>query len=196
MKYVTIEREFGSGGTRIAMELANRLELPCYGQEILQLASRQLNLTMDAILDYEERATGSLLYSLYVLSQSHVGNGEMLPTEGKVFVEEQNAIRELARQGSAIFLGHCASEALKENDQVIRVFIHADAESKRRRIQEDYGVEPASIAAVEKKNNRRRAKYYQANTQKKWDDLRNYDVVLDSGRLGLEQCVNLLQGLF
>ena len=137
-----------------------------------------------------------MLYSLYMLCQTSSLSGEMLSSEGKVFVEEQNAIKEFANQGSAIFMGHCASEALKEYDNVIRVYVHADDKTKKERIMADYGIAEANVSIAEKKNNRRRSGYYTANTQKKWSDFRNYDIVLDSSKLGIEGCVNVLAGLF
>lgn len=196
MKYITIEREYGSGGTLIGKNLAERCQIPCYGQEILERASERLQISVDEIRKYEEKVTNSMLYSLYMLCQTSSLSGEMLSSEGKVFVEEQNAIKEFANQGSAIFMGHCASEALKEYDNVIRVYVHADDKTKKERIMADYGIAEANVSIAEKKNNRRRSGYYTANTQKKWSDFCNYDIVLDSSKLGIEGCVNVLAGLF
>ena len=196
MKYITIEREYGSGGTTIGKKLAEKCKIPCYGQEILERASERLQISVDEIRNYEEKATNSVLYSFYMLSQASSLSNEMISREGKVYVEEQNAIQEFADRGSAIFLGHCASEALKERDNVIHVYIHADAETKKQRIMEDYGVPEVNVSVVERKNNKRRGSYYAANTQKKWNDYRNYDIVLDSSRLGIDGCVNILAGLF
>ncbi len=196
MKYITIEREYGSGGTLIGKKLAEKCQVPCYGQEILERASERLQISVDEIRKYEEKATNSMLYSLYMLCQTRSLSDEMLSSEGKVFVEEQNAIKEFASQGSAIFMGHCASEALKECDNVIRVYVHADAETKKQRIMTDYGIAETNVSIAEKKNNKRRSSYYAANTQKKWNDFRNYDIVLDSSKLGIDGCVSVLAGLF
>lgn len=195
MRYMTIEREYGSDGTKIARELSKECEVPCYGEEILQRASQLMNIPVEQIRECEEKATNSLLYSIYMLSQSQSLNKDMLAKEGKVFVEEQKAILEFAQKGSAIFLGHCSSEALKEYDDVITVYIYADKETKRERIKLDYGIEEDKIDAVERKNNKRRANYYFVNTQKKWNDLRNYDIVLNSSKLGIDQCVSILKSL-
>lgn len=193
MRYMTIEREYGSGGTKIARLLSKESQVPCYGEEILKRASELMNIPVEQIRECEEKATNSLLYSIYMLSQVQTGNREMLAKEGKVFVEEQKAILEFAEKGSAIFVGHCASEALKEYDDVISVFIYADKEAKRERIRTDYGIAENKIDSVERKNNKRRANYYSVNTQKKWSDLRNYDIVLNSSKLGIDECVNTLK---
>ncbi len=196
MRYLTIEREYGSGGTEIAKSVAERCGIPCYGQEILEEAAARLHTAAEQIRACEETATNSLLYSIFMMSQMHRGDGRMLSREGEIFVEEQNIIREFARKGSAVFIGHCASEALREFDGVTRVFIHADEKTKRERIRREYGIEERSIDATARRNNRRRANYYVANTQRKWDDLRQYDIVLDSAGLGTEQCAKVLAGVF
>lgn len=196
MKYMTIEREFGSGGTLIARGLAEKCQIPCYGREILELASKKLNMPVDEIRENEERSTNSLLYGIFMMSQAASGNTEMISSQGKIFVEEQRAIKELANQGSAIFLGHCAAESLKQYADVIRVFIYADAETKQHRIQEDYKIPANQVELAARKNNKRRSNYYAVNTQKKWDDYRNYDIVLDSSRLGIRRCIDILAGVF
>lgn len=193
MRYITMEREYGSGGTKIAAELAKKCQIPCFGQEILEMASEKLNMPVNAIREYEEKASNSLLYSIYMLSQIQNGSEGMLSPEAKVFVEEQNVIRALAKQGSAIFLGHCATEALKDYQSVISVYIYGDPDDKHERIKKDYGIDDSQVTLMEKKNNKRRANYFAVNTQKKWDDFRNYDIVLNSSRLGIEGCVRILE---
>ncbi|MDO5345758.1 MAG: cytidylate kinase-like family protein [Lachnospiraceae bacterium] len=195
MRYITIEREYGSGGTQIAERLAEKCGIPCFGQEILERASGNLNMTVKSIRDYEEKATNSLMYSIYMLSQMQTGNDVLLSPEAKVYVEEHNVIRNLAREGSAIFLGHCAAEALKEFTDVVSVYIYGNTEEKQERIKKDYGIAENQIAFMERKNNKRRANYFFANTRKKWDDFRNYDVVLNSSRFGIEGCVKILETL-
>lgn len=196
-KYITIEREYGSGGTTIGRLLSEETGVPCYGREILEAVAKSGNISIDEVERYEESVTNSLLYSLYVMGQASRGETDMLSKEGHIFVAEQQEIQRLSKRGRAIFLGHCAAEALQEQNDVIRVFIHcSDEEAKRKRTVVDYGIREVEADSVRKRFNKKRANYYHANTGKKWDDYRNYDVVLDSGTLGIEGCVNLLEGLF
>lgn len=196
MKYITIEREYGSGGSLIAKKLSEKCGIPCYGAEILDEAAGRMGTMPEYIRQSEEKATGSLLYSIFMMSKMASASDDMLPEEGRVYAEEQKVIQNFARQGSAIFLGHCAVEALKDFENVVEVYIHADMKSKYARIQKDYGIPEKDIDAVERKNNKRRSNYYYVNTQRKWEDLRHYDVVLDSGRIGIDRCADILAGLF
>lgn len=195
-RYITIEREYGSGGTKIARMLAEQLGIACYGQEILEEVSKEKDISVEKIQRYEETATNSFLYSIYMMSQIASGKTDLLTHEGHIYVAEQAVIRRLAKNKPAIFLGHCASEALKEYDGVVNVYIRCtDEAAKRRRIIEEYKIPDTDIDLVRQLYDKKRANYYYVNTQKKWNDYRNYDIVLDSGRLGVDACTEMLRTL-
>ena len=105
-RYITIEREYGSGGTRIARKLSEVCGVPCYGQEILEAVAKKQGIPVDRINQYEEKATGSVLYTMFVMSRIQTGDPDMLTAEGRAFLDEQPEIRRPALEGPAIFLGH------------------------------------------------------------------------------------------
>lgn len=196
-RYLTIEREYGSGGTRIARNLSEAIGVPCYGPEILEAVAKKQGIPVDRINQYEEKATGSLLYAMFVMSRVQTGDPGMLTAEGKVFLDEQLEIRRLSTKGPAIFLGHCASEALRDQKNLVKVFIHSEDEAEvKKRITEDYGIAPEDAESTRKFYNKKRAGYFRANTGNDWKDLKNYDIVLDSSKLGIDSCVNILRGVF
>lgn len=194
-KYITIEREYGSGGTKIAHRIAEECGISCYGREILEAVSKKMNVSIEQIEKYEETVSNSFLYTTFMLGRAQEGNTDMLSREGHIFVEEQQQIKQFAAFGPTVFIGHCAAEALKEH-KVLKVFIRcSNYEQKKKRIFEDYGIQPNNIDSVCKRIDNRRSRYYFANTAKKWDDFKNYDVVLDSGKLGIDGCVNMLKSV-
>ena len=195
-RYIAIEREYGSGGTAIAHGLADATGVPCYGREILEAVSAAQHISVDEIDRYEENVSNSFLYSIYMMTQANMGNADPLNREGHIFIAEQEEIRRLARNGKAIFLGHCASEALRNMDHVVRVFIRcSDETEKKNRIMKDYGIPEGAVEGTRRRFDKRRANYYYANTGRKWDDWKNYDIVIDSGVLGVEGCIAALKGL-
>ncbi|MGN1446077.1 MAG: AAA family ATPase [Eubacteriales bacterium] len=194
--YVTIEREYGSGGTAIARRLAEETGMPCYGREILEAAARELDMTVADIERYEETTTNSFLYSAYIMAQASSGNTDMLSKEEHVFLAEQAAISRFAASGRAIFLGHCASEALMGRTDALRIFIRCSDEAvKKARIINDYGIAESNADRIRKKYDKKRSDYYYAHTTARWEDLRNYDAVLDSAALGTDGCVAMLKSL-
>ena len=195
VKYVAIEREYGSGGTEIARKTAEKCGIACYGTEIMETVANRQNVSMEELMQYEENVSNSFLYSLFVMTQSQTGDPDLLSGEAKLYVAEARVIRELAGCGPAIFVGHSAGQALKDQKGVLRVFIHADEASKHSRIVQTYGIPAGEAEAVCRRYNRRRANYYNFCTHEKWNDFRNYDLVLDSSRLGIEGCVRALTGI-
>lgn len=191
-QFVTIEREYASGGQEIGSRLAKQLGIPCYGREILDIAARRYGVTADYLEHLEEADTSSFLYSLYMMSRPASPQSGLSDT-GELALAEGKIIRELALQGPAVFVGRCAGEALKERQGVLNVFIHASPEFRRQRAEAEYGVEPREADAVLKAFDRRRSNYYNANTGRKWTDVSSYHLALNSGLLGLDRCVRMLE---
>ncbi len=194
-RYITIEREYGSGGTLIGKRLSEKSGIPCYGKEILEAVSKKVDISVEEIQKYEETVNTSFIYTAFMLGQAQEGNADMLSREGHLYIAEQKEIQNLAASGSAIFVGHCASEALKDK-KVLNVFIRcSDEEEKKKRIAEDYGIHLNDVETICKRYDNKRAKYYFANTTKKWNNLQNYDLVLDSAKLGIDGCVDVLNSI-
>lgn len=129
--YIAIEREYGSGGSKIVRLLSKKTGVPCYGREILEIAAKKENFSLSEVERYEESVTNSLLYSLYAFSQAAQSDQNMLTNEGKLYMSELNVTRNIAAKGPVIFLGHCAADMLKGQKKLLRIFIKADMESKR-----------------------------------------------------------------
>lgn len=197
VKYIAIEREYGSGGTEIGTMLSEETGIPCYGKEVLTAAAQKLNKSEEQIQELEENMVGSFLYTVYLMGRVHDGDSTMLTGDGAVFVAEQEAIQRFAANGRGIFVGHCAGEALREYPGVVRVFIRcSDEKQRKQRITQEYGIPAERAESVRKKFDHKRAHYYRCNTGHNWNDLSRYDVVLDSAVLGTEGCVRLLKNLF
>ena len=131
MKYhiITIEREYASGGNEIGQRTARRLEIPCYGQEVLERAAEQMNTIPERLLHLEESTSNSFLYSLSMAAKVAMGERDGLSEEGALYVTEERVIQEMALQGPCVIVGRCAGWILRERKDVLRVFIHGDRNS-------------------------------------------------------------------
>ena len=195
IRYIAMERQYGSGGTRIARRAAEACGMACYGRELLERVAKDQQISIQALEDYEESVSGSLLYSMFVMSQSQTGDPDLLSGEAKLCVAEHRIIRELAAEGPAVFVGHCAAQALKEENGVLRVFLQAEEPEKQRRIVEEYGIPAREAPATSRRFDQKRSKYYAFCTGKKWNDLKNYDLILNTSILGEDACVEVLKTL-
>lgn len=107
------------------------------------------------------------------------------------FSDEAEVIRELAEH-SCIILGRCASEILKDRQNVFNIYICADKEDRIKRIMKKEGLSHDDAKALLEKNDRERAAYYNINTGRLWGDVNNYHMILDTSVLGSENCADIL----
>ena len=190
MKYsvITIGREFCTGGLDIAREVARRLGGPMYDKELITLAAKESGLSEQTIAAGEKRPSGSLLYNLYTM-------GTDLPLSDQVFVVQSQIIRGLADKGPCVIVGRCGDYVLRGRNDVLRVFLHAPLEFRRRRAQAE-GAVPAdaderTANALLEKEDRRRAAYYNFYSEYRWGEAGHYDLCLNTA-LGDEVCADLI----
>ncbi len=100
--------------------------------------------------------------------------------------------REAAKRGSCVFIGRCADYILKSRPDVLRVFVYADRDIRLRRAIDEYGDLEEHIDEFMHQTDKRRRIYYENYTNQRWGDRENYDLMLNSGDLGIEKCVELI----
>lgn len=194
MRYhiITIEREYGSGGTEIGQRLAKELGIPCYGKEILERVAAERGTTAEQLAHMEEKATGSFLYTLAMATNIATGVSDGLSEESGLYLAEGKVIKEMATEGPCIIVGRCAGWILRDRKDILNVFVHADPDYRKKRAVEVYGDSENKVDNLLKRCDRRRNSFYGANTGKCWDDKSGYQLMLDSSKLGIERCVDII----
>lgn len=192
---ITIARQYGSGGREIGEMLAQKLGVPYYDKELIALAAKKSGLSEEVFRQADERATSSLLYSL-VMGTYGFGGGVAgmndMPINDKLFLIQADIIRKAAEKGACVIVGRCADYVLRERKDCLKVFIHADRDSRLLRAVEKYGIDPAKVSDFLTKKDKQRANYYNFYTNKKWDSMQNYDLTIDSSVFTSEQAVELI----
>lgn len=194
MKYdiIAIEREYASGGREIGQKLAEKLHIPYYGREILHMAAERIGAQPEYVEHMDETAPNSLLFSLYAMSTAVPFDSTKVSPENALQQAESQIIKELAAKGPCVIIGRCAGAILKDRPNVLRVFIHADMESRRKRATEVYGQKKDPVDPILRKYDKRRSNYYAFYSAQKWDSRQEYQMMLDSGQLGIDRCVDIL----
>ena len=192
----TIGREFGSGGKDIGTALAKRLGVKCYDKELLKEASKESGYCAEIFENHDEKPTNSLLYSLVMDTYSFGGYSSApfldMPLNHKIFLAQFDTIKKIADKGSCVIVGRCADYALADNPNCINVFIHANLDYRAERIAKKLNLSVNKARDMVQKTDKQRASYYNYYTSKKWGDSRGYDLTLDSGRIGVQGCVDLI----
>ena len=187
---ITISREFGSGGRTIGQAVAQKLGIPCYDAELITEMAKQSGFAEDYVREAGEYAPGGLLNSVFT---SRAGG----PTNEDILWQIQcNIVAQLAKKGPCVIVGRCGDYILRDRPDVLKVFVHADMAFRAKRIVEVYGQREESPEQRLKGKDKRRSTYYRFYTGRKWGQLDTYDLMLNSGVLGIEKCTELICTIF
>ena len=189
---ITIARQYGSGGKTIGAMLAKDLGVNCYSREILKLASEESVINERLFGQKDER----LKIPSWFKPLKRPYEGDLIPPESSGFVSDDNLfnyqakiIKDLAGSESCVIVGRCADYVLRNYPNVISVFIHADREFCIERALERNSMTRKEMEKFIAKTDKYRGDFYKYYTGREWTDARNYDLCLDSGKLGFEKCV-------
>ncbi len=189
---LTIERQYASGGSKIARELSDRLGIKCYGQELLELAADRIGMNKEYLKQIEESATSSMLYSFLMNPDASLRSADLIPPTDKLFVAESEIIKEIADREKCIFIGRAAGSVLEYRDDCLRVFIYSDKDARLKRAVEEYGISEKEAPGVLKRYDKRRSNFYNTNCALGWEDKEGYDIMLNSSKLGIDGCVDVI----
>ena len=193
---ITIGREFGSGGHEIGMKLAERLGIKCYDKELLELAAKESGLCEELFASQDEKPTNSFLYSLVMdtYSLGYSNSYVDMPINHKVFLAQFDAIKKLAEKESCVIIGRCSNRIIKDNKNVINVFIYAtDMDFKIARKMQYANLSKNKAEKLILKNDKERANYYNYYTNEKWGDRSGYDLFIDTSKIGVDNAVELIE---
>ncbi len=188
---ITIGRQFGSGGHELGEKLAARLGIPFYDRALLSAAAEHSGLTRDMIESLDEQPTSSFLYSLSVGSFGFSGDVP-LPLNNQVFLAMTKAIRDIAAEGSCVIVGRCAEYVLKDNDALVRVFVHADKQSRLNRIMEKLDLKERDAQVLMQKTDKKRTSYHDFYCDEKWGVTTSYDLSVNSALFGIDGAVEMI----
>ena len=194
---VTIARQYGSGGREVGKLLAAKERMEYYDKNMIALASEKSGLDHDVIKEADEKATGSLLYAIAMGVTSFgargIGTAFDLPINDKLFVAQTQVIKEAAENNSCVFVGRCADYVLKDEPKCIRVFIYSDFDARLRRVMESHPDLPESkVRDMIMKSDKQRANYYNYYTGNKWGKHENYDLMINTSKVGMEGAARLI----
>ena len=195
-KIYTIGREFGSGGKDVGEKLAERLGIKLYDKELLQQAAKESGFCEEIFENHDEKPTNSFLYSLVMDTYSMNGYSSTpfldMPLNHKVFLAQFDTIKKIAEKESCVIVGRCADYALSDNPDCLNVFIHADLDFRTKMVCKRGNMTENKAREVIAKQDKQRASYYNYYTSKKWGDSSSYNLTLDSGKLGIDGCVEMI----
>ena len=196
---VTFARGFGTGGKEIASKLAKELGIHCYENRILTLASQLSGLDEEMFENVNERVSSSPKGFASFLkglprSRKYISRNEKFVSDDTLFEYQKKIILDLASRESCVIVGKCADYVLQGRPNVVSVYIEAPRDFCIKRTMKNMGVTQEFAEATISKTDKYRADYYKYYTHGNyWTNPINYDMTLNSERIGIDDCVNLIK---
>lgn len=184
---ISIGRQHGSGGREIARLLARELGIKCYDKEIVDEAAKHSDFSRDLINAYDEKRM-----SAFMLHAGGYGLNENFRLNMQVVSAQFDAIREIASKDDCIFVGRCADYILRDRSDLVSVFILGDMDERLKCLERRQGLDVAAARKKIKEVDKDRSSFYKYYSDQVWGDAQNYDLCINSSRLGVEGTVKVI----
>ena len=192
---ITIARQFGSGGREIGRKLADKLGIKFYDKELISLAAKESGMSPEIFEEVDEKATNSLLYALSVGAVTIGNNFSIVPNvpmNDRLFLLQHDIIKKVSAD-PCVIVGRCADYVLKDRTDCVKLFIYADLQPRIEYAVKVHNVPREKAPSVIQKTDKSRANYYNYYSTGKWGDPKNYDLCINSGSLGSDKSVELIE---
>ena len=180
---ITVARGFGSCGKRIAKQIADDLGIHCYENRILMLASQMSGLDEEVFAEVNEKLRSQNVFSAFLkglpMQRSPKVEDRKFASDEKLFEYQKQIIEQLADTESCVIVGKCADWILKDRPNVISLYIEAPRRFTLKEIMNRMGVNEATAA--------------RSITQNYWTNPVNYDLTINTERVGFEGAVKLVE---
>lgn len=191
-KIITISREYGSGGKYIGELVASKLGIPFYDKEIIQKIADETGFAPEYIANSAEYAPSKSFFAYALSSRNQIGES----VEDQINRVQRGIILDIAEKGDCVIVGRSADHVLKGKHDTIDVFIHGDTPAKKERVCKYRGVKPAEAEKLMRDIDKKRSINYKYYTGETWGEAKNYTITLNSTRIGVENCADIIAGLY
>ena len=186
---ITIGREHGSNGHDIARALAQQLGYTCYDKEIVDTAAENSDFSREILNSYDEKRVSPYIVPV----PNYLGLNESFRLNMQVASAQFDAIRSLADKGNCIFVGRCADYVLRTRPDLLRVFIMADEDFRIKTMMQRKNLSESEAKKLIRQVDKDRASYYRYYTDQLWGERENFDLLLNSARIGVDGCVKVIR---
>ena len=181
---ITIAREYGSGGRYIGKMVAEKLGIKLYDKELILKIAEDTGLSTEYIESNEQKRN-----ALDILNSGYYSS---LSNADELFIKESEIIKKIASRESCVIIGRCSDFILKNNKNVLKVFIESQMKDKVKRATKFYGLNKENAENEINKINKLRANHYKYYTDQNWKEPSNYDICINSDSIGIENAANLI----
>lgn len=193
---ITIARGFGSGGKTVGKMLAKKLDINYYDDDLIKLASEESGINVELFGKADEHVKTNLFkrYNRSYGEKLISPDSDNFVSNDNLFSYQAKIIRDLADKQNCIIIGRCGDYVLRDNPNVIRLFFYADTASCVKNVVDMYAISEKEAKDRIESIDRTRAQYYRYYTGGEWNNVNNYDLCINTGRLGFERSAEVVLG--
>lgn len=192
---ITIAREYGSGGHLLGEMLSKELGIKLYDKEFIRMAAQRSGMDEQYIVR-NEQSIPSFWLKCILSKNSEQPLESSLSSDDVLFVSESKIIQELAARESCIIVGRCADFILKDYPRAVKVFCYSDLQHALTRCVQEYGIPRLNAETEIRRINRNRIHHYEYYTGRKWGEPHHYNLMLNTGTIGLQTACQLIKGVY
>ena len=192
---ITIGRQLGSGGSAMGKAIAEHFGFEYIDKEILVKAAAILDADEENLELVDEHVSAlTAMARSAAFEMPYIAKEWYIPTSDQLFKTQTEIMRESVEKGPCVIIGRCASYLFRHYEKHTSIFLQADMDSRIKRLEKTLDKKLSEKKAVHdiEKQDRERAQYYNTFTGKKWLDLRQYDLVLDTSPFSDEEIKDIL----
>ncbi len=189
---ISIGRQFGSGGQVIGKALAKALSVEYYDKKLLLLAAKESGIASEFFEHTDEKSSNIFEHAIDWLNGNYFFNTNKQLSGDTLFQIQSDAIRKLASEKSCVIVGRCSDYILRDNPNCVSIFLHSSDEIRAERISQRLNVSFDDALTIMRKEDKKRADYYNFYSDKTWGDSATYDLSIDVSKIGEEKTVEFI----
>lgn len=188
---ITISRQYGSGGHEVGEKLAQRLGVPLYDKYLIDKTAEELGYSREFVQESEQNISTGKLWKL-IFTDKSIPMSMNPSKDDAIFVSQSRTIQKLAHRESCVIVGRCANWIVGDGSNSFRVFVFSDAVDAVKRVSGYCHVSAEKAKELVVKTNKSRENHYRQYTGGSWTDARNYDLVVNSSKISVDEIVDVI----
>ena len=185
IRAVSIEREFGCGGSEIAAKLAELLGWKLWDQELTQEIARLTHSTPQAVAKREWK-NDPAVYRVFKSFLRGAFEGALPPTDRlelldarRIAIVSEQAVNHALSGGPCVIVGRGSQYFLRDRKDVFRVFLYASRNSKIHRLITAGMAQEQAITDVDTIDGDRAA-FVKRYLKLDWPEIHLYDAMFNT----------------
>lgn len=197
---ITIGRQFGSGGHEVGIRLSERLQIPVYDRNLIQMAAEEIGVSTEKAEEADETILGKFLSDHAVdkltFAELPSGSADFTPLSDQMFLAQSAIIRRIAQREPCIIIGRCADHILENEFSCINAFIYAEIGDRIRRIQKLYNLGEDEAWEKIRKVDRARKEYYEIHTGNTWGGIESHQMIFNISLMDMKDVIDVLAAMY